>query len=76
MFYYLLPVQCVLLGYIIKLGETIFFPANSREEDILRSSLSVWEREMLNKILEKNTKKFETFGTCTFLLQIATFSGR
>ena len=68
MFYYLLPVQCVLLEFVIKLGETIFFPADAREEDIIRSSLSVQEKQMLNRILEKNRARFETFGNCAFLL--------
>ena len=68
MFYYLLPVQNVLLEYVIKLGESIFFPADANEEDILSSSMHDYEKDMLKKILEKNSQFFTDRGNCAFLL--------
>lgn len=68
MFYYLLPVQNVLLEYVIKLGESIFFPADANEEDILRSSMHDYEKDILKKILEKNSQFFNGLGNCAFLL--------
>ena len=41
MFYYLLPVQNVLLENVIKLGESIFFPADANEEDISKEIMEI-----------------------------------
>lgn len=68
MFYYLLPVQNVLLEYVIKLGESIFFPANANEEDISRSSMNDYEKSILRKILGNNSQFFKGLGNYAFLL--------
>ena len=73
MFYYLLPVQNVLLEYVIKLGESIFFPADANEEDMLRSSMNDYEKDILKKILEKNNQFFNSLGNCAFLLVSSEF---
>ena len=44
---YILPVQRVLLEYVLKLGDMIFFPWSASEEDIEASSLLEKEKELL-----------------------------
>ncbi|KEZ89275.1 hypothetical protein [Lacrimispora celerecrescens] len=55
---YLLPVQRVLLEYVIRLGEVIFFPGTTSNNDIDNSSLNVEEKLILRKILLENREFF------------------
>ena len=73
MFYYLLPVQNVLLEYVIKLGKIIFFPAGASEEDVSRSTMEDCEKEILKKILRENSQFFNGLGDCAFLLVSSEF---
>ena len=44
---YILPVHRVLLEYVLKLGDMIFFPGNVSNDDIELSSLSENEKDKL-----------------------------
>lgn len=66
--YYLFPVQNVLLEYILKLGDVIFFPGVSNEETINNSNISNREKDLLIKVGDKNLEFFDKFGDCAFIL--------
>ena len=50
---YILPVQRVLLEYVLKLGDMIFFPWSASEEDIEASSLLEKEKELFKISITK-----------------------
>lgn len=56
---YILPVHRVLLEYVLKLGDMIFFPGNVSNDDIELSSLSENEKDKLRFIAEKNRSFFK-----------------
>ena len=58
---YILPVQRVLLEYVLKLGDMIFFPWSASEEDIEASSLLEKEKELLKLVLQKNYSFFKEY---------------
>lgn len=51
---YILPVQHVLLEYVLKLGDMIFFPGDVSNEAIEYSNLLDDEKEKLRLIVEHN----------------------
>ena len=51
---YILPVQRVLLEYVLKLGDMIFFPGDVSDEAIEYSNLLDDEKEKLRLIVEHN----------------------
>ena len=51
---YILPVQRVLLEYVLKLGDMIFFPGDVSNEAIEYSNLLDDEKEKLRLIVEHN----------------------
>ena len=51
---YILPVQRVLLEYVLKLGDIIFFPGDASIEDIEYSNLLDDDKEKIRLILEHN----------------------
>lgn len=51
---YILPVQRVLLEYVLKLGDMIFFPGDVSNEAIEYSNLSNDEKEKLRLVVEHN----------------------
>ena len=55
---YILPVQRVLLEYVLKLGDMIFFPGDVSNEAIEYSNLSDSEKEKLRLIVEHNRSFF------------------
>lgn len=55
---YILPVQRVLLEYVLKLGDTIFFPGDASIEDIEYSNLLDDDKEKIRLILEHNQSFF------------------
>lgn len=55
---YILPVQRVLLEYILKLGDMIFFPGDVSNEAIEYSNLSDDEKEKLRLVVEHNRSFF------------------
>lgn len=55
---YILPVQRVLLEYVLKLGDIIFFPGDASIEDIEYSNLLDDDKEKIRLILEHNQSFF------------------
>lgn len=53
---YILPVQRVLLEYVLKLGDMIFFPGDVSNEAIEYSNLLDDEKEKLRLIVEQDRK--------------------
>ena len=68
---YLLPVQRVLLEYVIKLGEVIFFAGSTSDNDIDNSSLNIDEKLILRKILLENKKFFEKTIQFSYILYLS-----
>lgn len=65
---YLLPIQQVLLEYVVKLGEIIFFPGTTKSEDINVSTLNEEEKKALEEIIVKNEKFFDSMGNVAYIL--------
>ena len=66
---YILPVQRVLLEYVLKLGDMIFFPGDVSNEAIEYSNLLDDEKEKLRLIVEHNRSFFtEQLTGLPFLL--------
>lgn len=64
---YILPVQRVLLEYVLKLGDMIFFPGDVSNEAIEYSNLLDDEKEKLRLIVEHNLKfLYRTTNRFTF----------
>lgn len=57
---YLMPIQNVLLEYVLKLGNVVFFPGSINEEDISKSKLSDDEKTRLKRIIGNN----KVFNMC------------
>lgn len=65
---YLLPIQQVLLEYVIKLGEVIFFPGTATSNDVEASRLNEEEKETLKEIITKNKEFFSATGNAAYIL--------
>ena len=65
---YLLPIQQVLLEYVVKLGEVIFFPGTTERNDIIVSTLNEEEKKILEKIIIKNENFFYSMGNVAYIL--------
>lgn len=65
---YLLPIQQVLLEYIVKLGEVIFFPGTADSNDINVSTLNEEEKKTLEKIIINNKKFFASMENVAYIL--------
>lgn len=59
MYTYILPVENVLLEYVVKLGNVTFFPGRANENDIDNSKLNDDEKKALKKIIQNNCLFFE-----------------
>lgn len=73
---YLLPVQRVLLEYVIKLGEVIFFAGSTSDNDIDNSSLNIDEKLILRKILLENKKFFEKTIQFSYILYFSKYEAK
>lgn len=71
---YILPVQRVLLEYVLKLGEIILFPGDVSSDVIEGSKLSDTEKEKLQLIVKRNHVFFEEYLTgVSFLLMSSKY---
>lgn len=61
MYFYILPVQRVLLEYVLKLGDMIFFPGNVSNKSIKDSNLLDNEKDKLRLIVEHNRGFFTEY---------------
>lgn len=72
--YIVLPVQRVLLEYVLKLGKVIFFPAVI-DDEIEESSLISAEKEILRGINSSNSEIFREFlSDCSFVLMEVNYT--
>lgn len=70
MYTYILPVENVLLEYVVKLGGVIFFPGEVNENDINNSKLNNGEKEELKEIVRHNCLLFgEAFSRAYMLFK-------
>lgn len=74
MSYLLFPVQKVLLEYIIKLGDCIFFSKITLEGDINNSTLNDTEKELVKNLIDNNKDFFKLEGVPAFLLLDSSYS--
>lgn len=58
---YILPIQRVLLEYVLKLGDMIFFPGNISNKDIECSSLTDDEKKKLRLVVKNNQRYFTKY---------------
>lgn len=65
---YLLPIQQVLLEYVVKLGEVIFFSGTIERNDINASTLNEEEKKILQNIIIKNDKFFDSMRNVAYIL--------
>lgn len=65
---YLIPIQRVLLEYVLKLGNVIFFPGNVNDYTIDESSLDVTEKKLIKDVISKNEKIFSIMQDVAFIL--------
>lgn len=70
---YLLPMQRVLLEYVVKLGKVIFFTGTIKSDDISTSVLNEKEKEILEKVVAKNRNFFESMGNVTYILIVSEY---
>lgn len=73
---YILPVQQVLLEYVLKLGKVIFFPGNAAIDDINRSKLSDDEKNTLEGIISNNRDFFDAFHNTAFILMSSVYDAK
>jgi len=65
---YIMPVQQVLLEYVLKLGKVIFFPSSTQNEDILISKLSNDEKDILFHIIDCNKEFFDKSNCSAYIM--------
>lgn len=69
---YILPVQRVLLEYVLKLGDMILFPGDASNEDIENSSLLDDEKDKLRLVVENNQRFFAECSACAYFLLLSS----